>query len=367
MPKVLEITKEKLANLTPLKAILKNSATTVSTSVMPENYGGREAKSKINFINPTFMSNEDQNLIWVDIKAIPIFKLSNNARAIKAITTETDSLKASEALAIKLDAPIYTFKFLAQQELIEQISHSWEPYDSYASFFAKLYSDIGISIPEQVAGLADSIGVRSLDEAKSKLKSLIPKISNSVSNGTAFKDGVKSMFGAISSAATSGTVANFRVDTPLQYKGSERRNFELIFNLINTEKGMNHSNVVLPVKLLEMFSSPSYNITPDKNANADIILPYLFEINTSPGDLLYIDLAVLKGVQPTWKGPWIDGYPSRCELRLSFTEYRPLEQGVFYNNTEHQIIQVIQKERAVSYNKIINQKLNKNKPEIRGH
>ena len=109
-------------------------------------------------------------------------------------------------------------------------------------------------------------------------------------------------------------------------------------------------NVVMPVKLLEMLSSPAYPKQANRNFNSDIILPYLFELKTVPGDLIICDLAVLKQVQPTWKGPWIDGYPSRCELRLDFYEYRPLEQKVFYgyNNSGSVInvkIKAIQEDR----------------------
>jgi hypothetical protein len=102
-----------------------------------------------------------------------------------------------------------------------------------------------------------------------------------------------------------------------------------MFTLINVQEGLNKDIVAMPVKLLMSMSSPSYSNDNDK-ANADIILPYLFELHTEPGDLIDCDLAVLKTVNPTWKGPWIDGQPSRCELRLSFTEYRPLESKVFF-------------------------------------
>jgi hypothetical protein len=109
--------------------------------------------------------------------------------------------------------------------------------------------------------------------------------------------------------------------------------------------------VSIPVKMLQSLSSPAY--PEDGNmVNADIILPYLFKIKTEPGNLIFSDLAVLKQVQPTWKGPYIDGEPTRCELRLSFQEYRPLEQSVFFSEGqrgEGGIVKAYLEERKTAY------------------
>jgi hypothetical protein len=349
-------TKEELLNTHDLTVLAKTPVKATTVNSIDE--GDKVVDNgKKDFINPDFYNTNDVSLIWIDIKAIPIYKLTNNIRAGKTLTTNTNTVKASEALAIQMNAPVYTFKFLASNELIEQISHSWESYNSFASDFAQSFAQYGFVLPEQAAGLIASTGEETLKGAFSKVGESavnLVKNSNSAIIKTIYQTGLK----ALASAAISGTVANYRVDTPLQYKGSERRTFELIFNLINTKTGKNHENVVLPVKLLEMFSSPSYGTIADNKANSDIILPYLFEVKTSPGDLMNIDLAVLKNVQPTWKGPWIGGYPSRCELRLSFMEYRTLEQKVFYGTSSgYDIITAIQKERSDATDSIIDSKL----------
>jgi len=300
------------------------------------------------FVNPENVPMNDlyaDNLVWVEMTAMPIHKFSNNVRAQRAYSTKGESIDENtgyeSSLAIILDkARWFRFKFLCQQELMETISHDWQPYESVASMVQGLYARLFHSYPEQLRGFVGETGWNT------KLNEATKKIGDAVVG--AWNEPLKALnnvgvWGR--TASKRGYVANYRADVPLQYKGSERRSFELIFNLINTVNGKNHENVVLPVKLLEMLSSPSYNIQPDALANADIVLPYAFTLRTRPGSLLTVDMAVLKQVQPTWRGPWIDGYPSRCEVRLSFQEYRPLEQKVFYGDTESKI-QVIQTDRA---------------------
>ena len=319
---------------------------------------GRTIKT---YVNPQpLLAEALSNQIWFELTAIPVYKLTNNVRATTAFAFKSSDEKGASGgkvtgkgssdfgtqLATVLDAQRYKFKFLAQTELMETITHTWEPYDSIASHIAGLYASVSTGI-EQLRGLSPDAQGKSFEnliatlvgKGASGIRTLISKMGNTV----------PIMVNTLNNWAKGGYVANYRVDTPLQYKGSERRSFELIFNLINTESGRNYDNVVEPVKVLQMISTPSYKKDRENDFNADIILPYLFEVNTTPGDLIRCDIAVLKSVNPTWKGPWIDGYPSRCELRLSFTEYRPLEQGVFYGQNKTNRITAMQNERLNAY------------------
>lgn len=317
---------------------------TTSDSSIPEK-DTDTSNVKTTFINPTSSNNliVEGNLIWIEMRAIPIDKLSNNVRAPNTFLTKGKDIKKGSAIAEKMNAPEYIFKFLSSQELMEQLNHTWEAYDSWAASLSQAYAEFGITMPENIKGLISSTGQDTLGAAG---KYVFNEIKEAVGSGKLMKI-YDSFLSGLSAGAKGGAVANTRVDTPLQYKGSERRSFELTFTLINLEEGKNHENVVLPVKLLQMFSSPSFREKPDAKANADILLPYLFELKTTPGDLFYVDLAILKSVQPTWRGPWINGYPSRCDLRLSFMEYRPLEQALFYGtSTKYSKIKTIQKERS---------------------
>lgn len=289
--------------------------------------------NRTSFQNPTegsYMNVADEgNLVWVEITAVPIYKLTNNVRAQSAFSTKTNYGRETvqESLAVvSKNGQFYRFKFLAPQDIIENISHDWQPYESMASTIAGIYTSV-ITLEQGIYGLHHSF----------RQPGMIKKgkaIAHSIKSLSQEENKTSGVITGFSNAARGGYVANYRVDTPLQYKNSPRREFNLVFNLFNDEEGKNHENVVLPVKVLEMLSSPAYtgeeNKKDYKGFNADIILPYLFTLRTLPGSLLTIDLAVLKGVNPNWKGPWINGYPSRCELRLDFMEYRPLEQQVFY-------------------------------------
>lgn len=311
------------------EAIIGNNKEKQPLSILNNNDDGEINDSNVvmetmsnTFTNPDpSILKDNDSLVWVKMTAIPVYKLSNNVRIPSALSSASGKAGTETSLATELDSRRYTFKFLASQELLENVTHSWEPYESVASMASKAYADFGISIPAQLQGVMQATGKNSIGEL---IRSL-PDMARNVKNTGI----IQSVFNALNSVATNGTVANYRVDTPLQYKGSERRNFELMFTLVNAQETLNKDNVALPVKLLMSMSSPSYSNDNDK-ANADIILPYLFELHTEPGDLICCDLAVLKTVNPTWKGPWIDGQPSRCELRLSFTEYRPLESRVFF-------------------------------------
>jgi hypothetical protein len=310
------------------------------------------------FVNPSPSNQQTGGFVegtWFHFTAIPIYKLSNNVRAPAAISNklslnQTNGINTAMSTVIKGDKG-YKFSFLAPNELMETISHSWEPYESVASNLAGLYTTFGISIPAQTAGALKGAGFNSVNALISDIGTKF-KNAGKIAKDLTFASAAQFALGKLSDMSKAGDVANFRVDTPLQYKGSERRSWELIFNLINTEQGQNWNNVVLPTKLLQSMSTPSYS-ERNNTANSDIILPYLFKIETTPNNIIFSNLSVLKSVNPTWKGPWIDGYPSRCELRLSFTEYKPLDSKVFFGASNEQgIIQTYIKSHVTSYDQM---------------
>lgn len=313
-------------------------------AIPPDTQGRKEIEESESFVSlsKTIITNPKstvytENSIWIQIRALPIERLTNNIRAADAYssTNPQEAANISNTLVKLGKSKQYTFKFLAPPELLEQLSHDWQPYDSVAGSISQTGTSIFNSMVEQLKGLDPSFynaGNKSPAQMIKNIANRIKDNANSInkSGKKQWATTLNTIIDQIQQMTRGGDVANYRVDTPLSYKGSERRSFSLPFTLINVDKDKNHENVVFPVKLLEMLSSPSYPEVANQNFNSDIILPYLFEIKTTPGDLIICDLAALKQVQPTWKGPWIDGYPSRCELRLDFTEYRPLEQKVFY-------------------------------------
>lgn len=326
--------------------------------------GSTETKTSIRtFVNPSSLAFETGSLIWIILEAIPIYKLSNHARAPNAIAKVGDvsensfgdsassATKDKTALALELNASRYRFKFLLAGDIPETLTHQWEPYESAASKVAGLAVGMGSSVTQIGSALQGVVGKNGTvgDLVTKTGKGVQYLVTGNDSMGEKAKATLQTLKTIATGIATGGVVANYRIDTPLQYKGSNRREFELQFVLIKTSN--TEGDVSIPVKMLQSLSSPAY--PEDGNmVNADIILPYLFKIKTEPGNLIFSDLAVLKQVQPTWKGPYIDGEPTRCELRLSFQEYRPLEQSVFFSEGqrgEGGIVKAYLEERKTAY------------------
>lgn len=292
--------------------------------------------------------------LWISLEAIPIYKLTQNVRAQSAYAEEGKKSGPQTSLAITMkNAKRYKFEFLHPDELPETLTHDWQPYESVAQSISQAWAQFGIGTPEQLVTLANALNIQTTNRQLSEIWSEVVEKAGNVWKGvttgeTGIGDIVTQGLNKIKNITKSGYVANSRVDSPLQYKGSNRRNFNFIFNLVNIDPDTNHEEVVLPVKLLQMLSSPSYEEQADAGFNVEIILPYVFEIKTKPGNLIVCDMAILKQVSPIWKGPWFNGYPSRCELTLQFEEYRPLEQSVFYGKSE-MIIKSVQKDRAKNF------------------
>ena len=314
----------------------------------------RSTPPTINFFNPDPAIFEEAftNMIWIELEAIPIYKLGNNVRLPAATTLSPNPTldNNNQGLASELNSPRYKFKYLLTGELMETLGHDWQPYESVASGVAGLAAGLGGYAKEQLLGVLQATNIRKIGD----IFGIPGRIGNAFTNKVVLAS-IKELGTKL---ATSGNVANWRVDTPLQYKGSERRSWELVFTLINVRSGGNLTNVTEQVKILQSLSSPAYltddegNFKDSTMANTDIILPYLFRISSTPGDTLYCDLAVLKNVNPIYRGPWIGGEPSRCELRLSFMEYRPVDSKVFFSETHRNKgkIKTFLKERPTAYN-----------------
>lgn len=197
-----------------------------------------------------------------------------------------------------------SFTFLAPKEFIESTSHEWADYESIMGRLAHKAAELEKGATEVGQGLSSGTEL---------LKELVTMDHKSIKT-------------ALEKSAGGMTVINQRYDAPLYYKGSERRKFDLIFYLV--EEGNPANDVVAPVRALQSLSSPAkdgmlYGIVP----------PRIFSIATEPdSDFIYIEYAALKSVQPTWRGPYIGGFPSSCELLLSFEDMTPLFEDSFGKN-----------------------------------
>lgn len=174
--------------------------------------------------------------------------------------------------------------FLAPQEIQDSITHEWQP-----------------------------------------LENIVSKIANVVS-------------GARQSASLGTSI--HKVETPLVYNGTDRRKISLMFNFgVYSDP---YLDVVRPVELLRKYSAPSY--TGEKIYTTEIEVPAVFKLLTKTGAGTVIPIinmrhAVLTAVQPTFSGPYLQGYPSKCELTLEFQDMEPLTKNTFERvstlNTNH--------------------------------
>lgn len=190
-----------------------------------------------------------------------------------------------------------TFKFLAPNEIMENIGHD---YDEYESMSTRVTQKVGAAKKaiSETAGLAGGVkeGAKALVANKSA-----ENISNAVTNAIGGSDVIYKKF-----------------DAALVYSGTQRREYQFLFNLI--DEGNPRLDIIDVIKRLQRYSSPTATTgTGDK-----IIPPFVFELKTEPGSMILMPKCVLTAIQPTYRGPFRDGYPSICELTLTFRDMDPL-------------------------------------------
>lgn len=171
------------------------------------------------------------------------------------------------------DSSLTKFMFLAPQELQDNVTHEWEPLENI------------------VSRVADMVG----------------QARQSISLGTEIN----------------------KVNTALVYSDSNRR--EVTFTIYLGLHNDPYKDVVEPVQLLEAYSSPS--LYGDNVWETRVTVPNIFKVDTKIGGqsvkLINMRHAALTAVQPTFKAPYIDGYPSSCELTLTFKDMEPLSKKTF--------------------------------------
>ena len=328
-----------MAEIVGPKAYNDSDIKTGTTPVVPTNANDAVefipsyTKEGINFSqtyrNPNYnMGIEfaaDEKLIWYRIRGVPVAKQRNVRLGLPSFQ-------------VKNGAPEYFFKFLGPLELAETLSHDWAPYESLAASIQTLYGQTGIGALEQLKAWGRGMGLPETAVQGISSEGSFDAFKNTYRNFQASP--LNELARMVDSSIKNEEVVPWRVDTPLIYKNTERRTFELVFNLISLE-GNNYHDIVEPVRLLQALSSPAKVDGDQPSYNPKVVSPYVFEIITTPVQtagtnknsypLLIIPYAVLKNINPVFKGPWMAGAPTRCELRLSFQELEPVYDTTFKN------------------------------------
>jgi len=199
------------------------------------------------------------------------------------------------------------FIFLAPEQIMETVNNSWEPWETISSRLAGK----GVEF-NQVANEATAI-------AKAFESS--------------WKDNLVGGYKNLSSVSK----AKYKVDTPLVYENTDRREWTMDFQLA-ADSVENSVEMMMAVQTLRDLSLPLRS----GDLNLGIELPYVFDIKTKDSDgslvkLFDIDtsLCALTSFQPTYMSPYCEiGYPMRVTLTLTFRELSPRYAKLHQQDTD---------------------------------
>lgn len=254
----------------------------------------RELHSKINDItlSQEFLHNKEPKLIKIPGSWFPQANY-DNALWIKFQAKKLTGMHTGgRGGTLQIGRKGSTFKFLAPESIAETHNHEWQ---EYSSIQAKLLSKI----------ITFSTGWQQTKDIANNLKT-------GFITGKGWPSGqqLKQLLMRVGDTR----VPKYKMDTPLVYSNSQRRQYQLTFILADIEP----QNLLDCVRLLEMYAAPA------SNSEIDIEFPYVFGVQSDPAGVLDIDYAAITSILPNWMHPYIDGKPARCELTISFTDMSPL-------------------------------------------
>jgi hypothetical protein len=200
------------------------------------------------------------------------------------------------------------FKFLAPLEIMEMHNHDWQEYANVGSRLLEKIKDLE-TMTEQIKGVFGSVGN-------------VYETFKSVFSATSITGALQTT--AAAAGKLNVAVPSRKIDTPLTYTSSGRRQMALEFVLADNIGG---TDVVRAVKLLQSFAAPSSNNV------IKIGFPHIFKIETEPEGLILFEAAAITSIQPTWHHPYVKGYPVRANLTINFTDMSPLFQRTITSGT----------------------------------
>ncbi len=245
--------------------------------------------------------------LWFELKPLRLTKQTKAARGANAIQTSDKAQSGSIAAlqAQNTGKPSFpTFKFLAPNEIQEMLNHDWSPFESIVTRLlqkgvdlTRLFSDVKTVVDPTVL------------EFKKLLTTDLKDISVA---------SIKRQLHNVVAGMTASNVPRAKLDTPLVYQDSNRRVYTLAFNLV--DEGNSYKDVVWPVQQLAKYAAPQYSDGDQIKFDP----PFVFEVTTVPGTkFIKMKHAALTSIQPIYRQPYRDGYPTSCELNLTFTEIEP--------------------------------------------
>lgn len=195
-----------------------------------------------------------------------------------------------------------SWKFLAPNEIAENVSHTWGEYESMASRLAEK----GISLMK---------GMENIESIAGAAKGAVMNVAGSG------KVSMSTVTNMVANAASTNVIAA-KIDSAYTYQDSNRREFSLTIEMHETVSDHPYEMYECVQKLKEASCAEHIGML-------QVGFPRIFRIVTHPIKIININHAALTGVQPNWKSPYHNGYPCGCELTLTFVDIEPLYRESF--------------------------------------
>jgi len=244
-----------------------------------------------------------------DLVPVPFSNLVKIKFVSKKLSSQRAYARGANQLNVD-ESDRNTWTFIAPEELQENVSHTWDTYESLAS---RLSSKVG----EIHTALTDLAGVKAA--AGGGMGAIKPNEGQSFASTETIKNVVSS---AVRESAKVDVPA-YRVDTAMVYKDSSRLEYSLTMTLADMN-GDPYNSIVRPVRELEKLSCPEM-------ADDTILInfPYIFQVYTVGSEIINVKNAAIINIAPLWKGPIINNYYSMCELTIIFRDIEPLYRSTF--------------------------------------
>lgn len=221
---------------------------------------------------------------------------------------------------IVTDEPLVEFYFLAPLALNENIVHHWEAYESVSSRIAQKVRSI-----QKLTNEGTALWDAAKDLLNTDAKEAVGTLSK---NGIDVNKWAQNFYNN-----TPGTkILKQKIDTPLYYANSDRRQLILEFVLFNEtykDDPRPDEHLIKPIQELMKYSSPDLV----NQGGVNIEFPYMWEVRTKPAEFIKYTTCALTAVQPTWNSPYVNGYPISCNLQLTFQDLSPLYAGTIESGT----------------------------------
>ena len=223
--------------------------------------------------------------LWVEFQPRKLTQITTGGRGGTYRTTE--------------EGPIY--RFLAPIDgILEAHNHEWGVYESMQAKLLKLFSNL-------------EVGLEKIEHAGSTLANEVRNIYRDLRAGK-LPTGSRMEQALLKAAAFN--IPKRKIDSPLAYETSARRQYLLTFPLLS--EGLK-TDLISVVKDIQVYAAPK------RTGNTiNIEWPYVWSIQSEPKGILDVDLAAMTSVQVSWLDPYINGVPQRCDLTLGFTDISPL-------------------------------------------